>query len=116
MARRGLIKDERRVVMLLQKTGGDGIGDVFFDGLTNDRRLVLAKRHDDDFPRLHDRADAHRQRLLRHVLFAEKVRGGIAARHRIERYRNIKRISEYASDIAEIVLNMNIEKTLKKME
>lgn len=29
---------------------------------------------------------------------------------------NIKRISEYASDIAEIVLNMNIEKTLKKME
>jgi phosphate uptake regulator len=29
---------------------------------------------------------------------------------------NIRRISEYASDIAEIVLNMNIEKTLKKME
>ena len=27
---------------------------------------------------------------------------------------NIKRISEYASEIAEIVLNMNIEKTLKK--
>ena len=29
---------------------------------------------------------------------------------------NIRRISEYASDIAEIVLNMNIEKTLKKVE
>jgi len=29
---------------------------------------------------------------------------------------NIRRISEYASDIAEIVLNMNIEKTLKKAE
>ena len=29
---------------------------------------------------------------------------------------NIRRISEYASDIAEIVLNMNIEKTLKKTE
>ncbi len=29
---------------------------------------------------------------------------------------NIRRISEYASDIAEIVLNMNIEKTLKKMD
>ena len=28
---------------------------------------------------------------------------------------NIKRISEYASDIAEIVLNMNVEKTLKKI-
>jgi phosphate uptake regulator len=27
---------------------------------------------------------------------------------------NIKRVSEYASDIAEIVLNMNIEKTVKK--
>jgi len=29
---------------------------------------------------------------------------------------NIRRVSEYASDIAEIVLNMNIEKALKKME
>lgn len=29
---------------------------------------------------------------------------------------NIRRISEYASDISEIVLNMNIEKTLKKSE
>ena len=28
---------------------------------------------------------------------------------------NIRRISEYASDIAEIVLNMNIEKAIKKM-
>ena len=27
---------------------------------------------------------------------------------------NIRRVSEYASDIAEIVLNMNVEKTLKK--
>ena len=29
---------------------------------------------------------------------------------------SIKRVSEYASDIAEIVLNMNIEKTLKKTQ
>jgi uncharacterized protein with PhoU and TrkA domain len=29
---------------------------------------------------------------------------------------NIRRVSEYASDIAEIVLNMNIEKVLKKTE
>jgi uncharacterized protein with PhoU and TrkA domain len=28
---------------------------------------------------------------------------------------NIRRISEYASDIAEIVLNINIEKALKKI-
>ncbi|HKC79241.1 MAG TPA: PhoU family transcriptional regulator, partial [Nitrosopumilaceae archaeon] len=27
---------------------------------------------------------------------------------------NIRRISEYASDIAEIVMNMTIEKTLRK--
>ena len=36
--------------------------------------------------------------------------------YRIRRItENIRRISEYASDIAEIVLNMNIEKTLKKI-
>ena len=36
--------------------------------------------------------------------------------YRIRRMtENIRRVSEYASDIAEIVLNMNIEKTLKKM-
>ncbi len=29
---------------------------------------------------------------------------------------NIRRVAEYASDIAEIVLNMNIEKTLKKSD
>ncbi len=37
--------------------------------------------------------------------------------YRIRRMtENIRRVSEYASDIAEIVLNMNIEKTLKKNE
>jgi uncharacterized protein with PhoU and TrkA domain len=35
--------------------------------------------------------------------------------YRIRRMaENIRRVSEYASDIAEIVLNMNIEKALKK--
>ena len=35
--------------------------------------------------------------------------------YRIRRItENIRRISEYASDISEIVLNMNIEKALKK--
>lgn len=35
--------------------------------------------------------------------------------YRIRRIiENIRRISEYASDVAEIVLNMNVEKTLKK--
>jgi len=27
---------------------------------------------------------------------------------------NVKRVAEYASDIGEVVLNMNIEKVLKK--
>jgi len=37
--------------------------------------------------------------------------------YRIRRMtENIRRVSEYASDIAEIVLNMNIEKTLKKSD
>jgi len=37
--------------------------------------------------------------------------------YRIRRMtENIRRISEYASDIAEIVLNINIEKTLKKIK
>lgn len=37
--------------------------------------------------------------------------------YRIRRIiENIRRISEYASDIAEIVLNMNVEKTLKKRD
>jgi len=37
--------------------------------------------------------------------------------YRIRRMtESIRRVSEYASDIAEIVLNMNIEKTLKKTE
>ena len=37
--------------------------------------------------------------------------------YRIRRItENIRRIAEYASDIAEIVLNMNIEKALKKMD
>jgi phosphate uptake regulator len=37
--------------------------------------------------------------------------------YRIRRMtENIRRVSEYASDIAEIVLNMNVEKTLKKVE
>jgi len=36
--------------------------------------------------------------------------------YRIRRMtENIRRVSEYATDIAEIVLNMNIEKTLKKI-
>jgi len=48
---------------------------------------------------------------------ASKSIKGDEEMYRVRRLaENIRRISEYASDIAEIVLNMNIEKTLKKTE
>jgi len=57
------------------------------------------------------------------VKFEKKVRDAAKSLkddeeiYRVRRMtENIRRISEYASDISEIVLNMNIEKTLKKME
>ncbi len=57
------------------------------------------------------------------VKYEKKVRDASKSlRNEEEIYRlirmteNIRRVSEYASDIAEIVLNMNIEKTLKKTE
>ena len=81
----GRVEQEGRVGMLLQEAGGDGVGHLAFDGLLHDRRLVLAERHDDDLAGFEDRADAHRQRLVRHVLLAEEAAGGVAARHRIER-------------------------------
>ena len=59
--------------------------DVFFDGLAHNRRLVLAERHDDDLAGFHDGADAHRQRLVRHVFLAEEIARSVAARHWIER-------------------------------
>ena len=43
-------------------------------------------------------------------------------RNELENYRirriveNVRRIAEYASDIGEIVLNMNIEKAIKKQK
>ena len=87
LSRGGLIKDEGRVGVFLQKAGADGVGQLFLDRLAHDRRLVLAEGHDDDLARLHDRADAHGQRLVRHVVFAEEVARGITPRHRIERHR-----------------------------
>jgi phosphate uptake regulator len=57
------------------------------------------------------------------VKFEKKVRDAAKSLkddeeiYRVRRMtENIRRISEYASDISEIVLNMNIEKTLKKTE
>src|SRR5262249_22722077 len=82
----GLVEDEGGVWMLLEEAGGDGVGDRSLDGPLDDWRFVLAERHDDDLAGFEDGADAHRQRLLRHVLLAEEAAGGVAARHRIERH------------------------------
>ena len=51
--------------------------DLAFDGLGDDRRLVLAERQHDDLPRVENRADAHRDRPPRHVLLAEEVAGRV---------------------------------------
>src|SRR5205823_9611176 len=48
------------------------------------RGLVFAEGHDDDLPGLQDGADAHRDRLVRHVLFAEKPAARVPAGNRVE--------------------------------
>ncbi len=55
------------------------------------------------------------------VKFEKRIRDALKSRkddeevYRVRRMtENIRRVSEYASDISEIVLNMNVEKTLKK--
>ncbi len=82
---RWLIEQERRVGMLLQEAGGDRVGHRPLDGLLHDRRLVLAEGHEHDLAGVEDGADAHGQRLVRHVLLAEEIAGRVAARHRVER-------------------------------
>ena len=47
--------------------------------------LVLAQGHQHDLAGFEDRAQAHRDGLRRHVLFAEEIAGGVAARDRVER-------------------------------
>src|SRR5437867_2462965 len=77
-------EQEGGVGVLLQETGGDGVGHRPLDGLLHDRRLVLAERQQDDALGLEDGADAHGQGLVRHVLLAEEAAGGVAARHGVE--------------------------------
>ena len=85
VASRGLVDDEARIGVFLQKAGRDRVGDLAFDGALDDRRLMLPECHDHDLPGLEYRADAHGNGLLRYVLFAEKTAGGISPRDRIER-------------------------------
>ena len=87
LLRPGVIEQKGRVVVLLQEAGGDGLGHVALDGPRHNGRFVLAEPHEDDLAGLQDGADAHRDGLLRHVVFAEKAAGGVAARHRVERHQ-----------------------------
>jgi len=52
--------------------------------------LVLARRDQRDLPRLEDGRDPHRDRLARHVVFAEKVRRGVFAGERVERDQAVR--------------------------
>src|SRR5207244_7851709 len=67
------------------EAGGDRAGYLAFDRLLHHGRLVLAERQDDDLLGAQDGADAHRDRLLGHVLLAEKAVGRVPAGHRVER-------------------------------
>ena len=48
---------------------------------------MLAECDEDDLAGVEDCADAHRDGLMRHVLFAEEVAGRIFAGDQIERYQ-----------------------------
>src|SRR5262249_36497416 len=81
---RRLVQNEGRVTMLLEKAGRDGISDVGLHSPSDDGGLVFTKRHDDDLASFQDSADAHRQRLVRNILFAKKTAGGVPTRYGIE--------------------------------
>src|SRR5688572_3808081 len=73
--------------MLLEERRGDLDVDLPFDGAANNAGLVLTGRENEDFARVHDRGDAHRERLTRNVLLAEEVGRGILARDVVEMHR-----------------------------
>ena len=54
------------------------------DGTADDRRLVLAEGQQADLAGGQDRADAHRDRLVGHVLFAEEIAGRVQPRHAVQ--------------------------------
>src|SRR5688500_6516434 len=83
----GPVDVEGRVRMLLKERGGDLDVDLPFDGAANDAGLMLAGRENEDLARVHDRGDAHRERLTRNVLLAEEVGGGILTRDVVEMHR-----------------------------
>ena len=83
--RRRFIEQNFRVRMILQKRGGNRGRHLAFDRTGDNLRLVFAEPQQNQLPCVENRADAHCQRMPRHVLFAKKIAGGVAASDFIER-------------------------------
>ncbi len=76
---------EHRVRMLLEIGRRDVRVRLAFHRALDDRGLVLARCDERDLSRLHDRRYTHRDRFGRHVVLAEEIGGGVAARDGVER-------------------------------
>jgi len=82
----------------------------------DDACLALFKKDYDQAEKSIERAN-NIQKYEKRILGNLKIRKDEEEIFRIRKIvENVKRVAEYASDIGEIVLNMNIEKILKKSE
>jgi hypothetical protein len=89
----GGIEHEEGGGVFLQEGRGDVVVDLALGGGAHDVGLVLAPGHQDDAAGVHDRADAHRQRVAGRAGVAAEVAGGIAARERVERDQPRERVA-----------------------
>ena len=88
----GGINVEDGVLVMLEVCRCDIGNRLAFDGAPDDRRLMLSRRDECDFARLHDRRDAHRDRFSWNIVLAKEIRCGIAARDRVESNRARSRV------------------------
>ncbi len=82
---RRAIDEETRPRMALQEARGQRFRRRALDRLRDHAGLRLAPREERDAARVEDRADAHRDRVPRHVGFAEKITRRVAPGQRVER-------------------------------
>ncbi len=81
----GLVHQDHGRRVLSQEAGRHAIGSRAFDRFFDDRCLVFAQRDQDDLAGFKNRRQPHRDRVQRHVFFAEEITGRVAPRDRIER-------------------------------
>jgi len=67
------VDEHAGVGVVLQEAGGDHGGDLALDRFGEDRGFAFAKAHHNQAAGGEDRANAHRDRALGHVLDAEEV-------------------------------------------